>query len=93
MAKRESTITVTGSEYRPCIVSEQRALFHRWENKTQIVPPSPKAGGHGGGVLHFVMGIVENESGEVEEVMPYEIRFVDNIIKDYCFDGGAPNDA
>ena len=78
-------ITVKYSEYRPCIVNEKKALFHRWEDISQIVPPSPMVGGHHGGENKSVAGIVEFEDGTIREVYPYNIRFVDNPFAEIGF--------
>lgn len=60
---------------RPCFVDGKRALFHRWEDKAQVIGESPLAGGHSAGQLWVVVGIVEFEDGTVKEVYPYNIRF------------------
>lgn len=76
-------------EYRPCLLisknETKKALFHTWEQNSQIIPPSPLAGGHGGGVISGVIGIVELENGEVIRVQPYQIQFLDNKIQEYAF--------
>lgn len=67
----------TKIQLRPCIVNnEKRALFHKWEHCSEIIPPSPLAGGHNGGVLEYDVAIVEYEDGTIREVMPKYIRFV-----------------
>lgn len=73
-------------EYRPCIVSNKyKALFHCWQDKSQIIPPSVMQGGHGGGAIRNMLAIVECEDGSVHEAYPYEIRFLDNKLSEYCF--------
>ncbi|MDB1935121.1 MULTISPECIES: hypothetical protein [Clostridium] len=72
-------------DLRPCKVGDRKALFHKWSDKTRIVEPSPMIGGHQGGVLKYTVGIVEFENGQVGECLPYEIKFIDDEIKDYCF--------
>lgn len=37
MPSLDGTITFQSGEYRPCIVDEKRALFHRWIDKDQII--------------------------------------------------------
>ena len=44
MASLNSKIIIH-QELRPCIVNGQKTLFHRWENKSEIVTPSPMKGG------------------------------------------------
>lgn len=71
---------------RPCVVAgKNKCLFHRWEQLSEIIPPSPMIGGHSGGCISHVCGIVENEDGSITRVHPNEIRFLDNIFKNYCF--------
>ena len=66
-------------ELRPCIVgNSEKALFHQWEQFSEVIPPSPMIGGHGGGVVSYVFGIVETESGQVRRVPPNDIIFIDN---------------
>jgi len=73
-------------ELRPCIVNGKgKALFHMWEERSEIMPPSPLVGGHTGGVLKDVAGIVELEDGKVIRVNPTCIRFLDNKFQEYAF--------
>lgn len=56
MGKLDTTITVSNAEYRPCFICvrgepERKALFHRWEDKAETVPPSPLVCGPDGGVV------------------------------------------
>ena len=75
-------------ELRPCLIvngdTENKALFHMWEQNSQIIP-SPMVGGHAGGVISTVMGIVELEDGSVIRVAPYQVQFTDNKIQEYIF--------
>nr|DAW37521.1 MAG TPA: SEA domain [Caudoviricetes sp.] len=32
MASLDGTLTITNSEYRPCVVDRKKAMFHRWES-------------------------------------------------------------
>ena len=62
---------------RKCVVKGRVCFFHRWSDKSEIVPPSPMAGGHAGGVINLTVGIVEyKEDGTVHEFYPHEIRFL-----------------
>lgn len=66
------------NELRPCLIhGKHKALFHRWEDKSEIVAPSCMVGGHGGGVVRAVLAIVELEDGKVEEVYPEQVTFLD----------------
>ncbi len=73
------------AELRPCLVDDKKALFHRWNEVRQVVPPSSMIGGHGGGVIAQTFGIVEYEDGSVKECYPYKIRFLDNKHEEFCF--------
>lgn len=73
------------SEYRPCYVEGKKALFHRWEEFSKIVAPSPMIGGHAGGQITETFAIVEYEDGTIQEVQPNRIKFVTGIINEYDF--------
>ena len=71
---------------RPCYVDEKRALFNCWSQESEIIAPSLYVGGHGGGVISGVLGIVEFEDGTVARVNPERIRFVNCCeFEDYVF--------
>lgn len=81
-------------ELRPCLVhvkeTKKKALFHLWEQNSQVI--SPLVGGHGGGVVSTLFGIVELEDGKVMRVAPHQIQFVDNKIQEcwyYCAPDGS----
>lgn len=78
------------NEKRPCLIkkSGKRALFHRWAEVAQIVPPAMTIGGHGGGMVKDVMALVELESGDVCMVYASEIRFLDSkgLFSEYIFE-------
>lgn len=68
-------------EYRPCFVDlkdgrERKALFHKWNMKEDLFKKQ------------YAMGLVELENGKVLEVYYSQIRFIDNKIKEYCFEEG-----
>ena len=69
---------VYGANLRRCTVDGKPALFHRWTDISQIVPPSNLIGGHGGGVVRGTYAIVEMEGGEVRQVEPYMVNFGEN---------------
>lgn len=85
MAALDGTITVSNSQYRPCIANGKKALFHRWAERANIVPPSPMVGGHSGGVIKDTAAIVEYEDGTVAEVRTMNIKFADNLFAEYEF--------
>ena len=70
-------------EYRPCLVAGRKALFHRWADRAELRAPS--ALGTPGGQLCQLFGIVEYEDGQVSEVYPNKIRFLDNKLAEYNF--------
>ena len=61
---------------RPCEVNSVKAFFHCWEQYSEIIEPSFLKGGHSGGQISMVFGIVEFENGRVERIHPREIKFV-----------------
>lgn len=61
---------------RDCEVDGRFGQFHTWEQYSEIIPPSLFVGGHSGGVMAQVFGIVEFEDG-VERVEPTKIKFTD----------------
>ena len=85
MSALDGTITFATSEYRPCLAKGQHALFHRWEDNSEIYAPSLMVGGHGGGVVKYTCAIVEYEDGHVERVKPEDVTFVDHLFKEYAF--------
>lgn len=78
MAELESKIIVSNSEMRPCVVHGKKALFHRWIDKCEVVPPSLMRGGHGGGELRETLALFEYEDGTVGEALPQNVRFLDD---------------
>lgn len=90
------------SQYRPCLVKRDcdkggkerkevvKALFHCWVYKFEVVPPSPMLGGHSGGVVSGVLGLVENEDGTIDQIYPSRIKFLDTqgLMSEICFEEG-----
>lgn len=76
------------SELRPCMVNttgsrtgritETPALFHGFFQEAHVVPPSNLRGGHNGGQTSTTVAVVEYDTGEVEKVEAYRIRFLDS---------------
>lgn len=80
MASLQSEIIIK-NEYRPCFIDlkdgrERKALFHKWIMKEDLFKKQ------------YAMGLVELENGKVLEVYYSQIRFIDNKIKEYCFEEG-----
>lgn len=65
---------------RQCSVRKDKkqvkALFHCWEQYSEVLCASPLVGGHTGGQLSCMLAIVELESGEVIKVKPEQITFI-----------------
>lgn len=70
-------------ELRPCIVNGLKSLFHGWEQRSEVIPPSPLKGGHSGGEIKLTLGIIEREDGTIHKAYPEEIRFVDMAVNHY----------
>lgn len=68
MPALDGTITFATSEYRPCLVKGQHALFHRWEDNSEIYAPSVMIGGHGGGdrQIRKMRKILHTRNGRLE---------------------------
>lgn len=68
---------------RPCLVGcgedrpGEKALLHRWVDRAYVIEPSMLVGGHPGGQVWNVHGLVELEDGSVVEVPPCNIKFLD----------------
>ena len=62
---------------RICVVNGRNAMFHCWEQVSEVVAPSPMRDGHQGGTLRYTVGIVEYENGRIEKVAPKNIIFKD----------------
>ena len=68
--------------YRKCTVKGEKALFHMWIQHSNILKPDIAAGGHNGGTVSFVRGLIETEHGNMKEVLPKDIHFIDNLVGD-----------
>lgn len=65
---------------RPCLVNNRKHWFLRWQDRKWVCDPSPMMGGHTGGQCQVTMAIVEDqETGQVAEVYPREVRFLDSV--------------
>lgn len=75
-----------GPKLRPCIYEDEEMLFHCWFQVSEIVAPSIMNGGHNGGVISGILGLVEDRKGYIRRVYPEKIQFLDNnIFLDYDF--------
>lgn len=76
-------IIFTDIERRICIINNnEKALFHKWVTRKNVIEPSPMIGGHPGGEIQFELGIVEFEDGTIAEVAPHQIKFIDGRVKE-----------
>ena len=73
----ENKTFLVGPERRPCYANGEKAMFHQWINRAQVVPSSPMIGGHNGGQMWEVFGLVEMEDGHMREVYPIDVVFAD----------------
>ena len=63
-------------ELRLCKVMDELGYFHCWEQWANVVDASPLRGGHPGGQVGQVYGIVEFSDG-VRRIEPTKIKFTD----------------
>jgi hypothetical protein len=78
---------------RPCLVKGKKHLFHCWDHRAWTVGESALRGGHAGGQCSMVLAVVEDEYGQVHEVYPRDVRFLDDQIKEYSFGGEMNGDS
>ena len=65
-------------ETRLCEVNGELGYFHCWEHWSNVIDASPLRGGHPGGQIGQVYGLVEFKDG-VRRVDPVKICFKDEI--------------
>lgn len=66
---------------RPCLVHNHKYWFHRWQTRRWIAEPSAQIGGAPGGQCSVTMAIVEEqETGQIQEVYPRDVRFIDSRV-------------
>ena len=61
---------------RPCIVNGKGAKFHRWSERCEMIDGSAAP-------LKWTAAIIEYEDGQVAEVDPYDVRFLDRHKRKY----------
>lgn len=64
-------------ERRLCKVNDELGYFHTWEQWANVLDASPLRGGHPGGQVGQVYGIVEFKDG-VRRIDPTKIIFCDD---------------
>lgn len=62
---------------RKCIFRKEAYTFHGFYQKSNVIPPSPLVGGHGGGVIAYPVAIIEDTKGNVTEAAATSIKFVE----------------
>ena len=81
MASMANWIVERRDTRRPCLAEgpngPEKCLFHCWSSESQIVAPSVLKGGHSGGVISGIVGILEFEDGHLEKLGINEFKFVD----------------
>lgn len=77
-----------GLGLRPCLVKDKKHLFHCWDHQAWTVGESALRGGPSGGQYSLVLAVVEDEDGQVHEVYPQDVRFLDSPMDQYAFGGG-----
>lgn len=76
----DDTLMVWQDGRRPCLVNNRKHWFLRWQTRKWVCEPSPMIGGSPGGQCQVTMAIVEEqETGQVSEVYPREVRFLDSV--------------
>ena len=64
-------------ETRDCIVNNQLCILHCSQQWSDVITPSPMIGGHPGGQISMIYGIVEFPDGSVKRISPTNIKFYD----------------
>lgn len=77
MASLDSEIIIK-QELRPCVVKyekcDEKGLFHKWIQIPNLLRDK------------ITVGLVEFEDGTMDEVPISKIKFIDNKIKEFCFE-------
>ena len=78
------------ADVRPCLIGSEKALWHKWVDKSEIVPPSMLRGGHGGGMVADTFALIEYEGGSVQLVRATDVIFLDGCQKFQGYDFTVP---
>lgn len=81
MATRPCIITIYPRRIRGDILlptETRKAVFHCWFSEQTVAAPSALRGGHPGGRVSCLLGLVEYEDGTMHLHDPREIRFIDS---------------
>lgn len=75
---------------RPCLIKGKKCLFHRWVERRWLVGAGSLRASRAGGLCAVTMALVEDENGQIMEVYPREVRFIDDLIREYVFPEEKP---
>lgn len=67
----------------PCLVCGERAIFLGWFNMSYILEPSMLVGGHNGGPVSMVKGLVRLSNGQVGLVSLDDLIFPPSTFEEY----------
>lgn len=75
------------AELRPCVYGceHRKALFHRWLECGEFIPPSGFRNDQRGVFVLRTFAILELEDGTVIRCAPEDIKFTDSMFDEYCF--------
>lgn len=65
------------TENRKCLFKKEVYTFHGFYQESNVIPPSPLVGGHGGGVIAYPVAIIEDTKGNVTEAAAISIKFIE----------------
>ena len=63
---------------RTCRYKDENYLFHCFEKRSSVIPPSIMRGGHPGGEISRLFALIEDAEGHIFRVDPTEIVFTDD---------------
>ncbi len=69
---------------RLCTVGGRRAVFHKWVEVSEVIPPSLFVDGPPGGTISDTLALVEFEDGSVSKVRPERVIFLDPAVTKFC---------
>jgi hypothetical protein len=52
-------------------------IFHKFFERSYVIPPSNMIGGHSGGTISDILAILEDYDGNVIEACPTDLKFSD----------------
>lgn len=75
---------------RPCLYNNQKALFHCFEERAEVLSPGIRPGGQ----YKETFAIIELENGDLIRVPYHQIKFIDTkkYIDQYCYEAEDERD-